>query len=88
MKENLLACVSLACLISSNFCGAQTPDLSGKNFFDDETGNIVNLATGVVYKKLGDGTLLNLNSGEIYKRIADGTIIRLETNIKVPIEIR
>ena len=72
------------------FCqlGAQTPDLSGSNFFKDGTGNIINLTDGVVYKELDDGTLLNLNSGELYKRIADGTIIKLNTSIAVPIKIK
>ena len=72
------------------FCqlGAQTPDLSGSNFFKDSTGNIINLTDGVVYKELDNGTLLNLNSGELYKRIADGTIIKLDTSIAVPIKIK
>ena len=72
------------------FCrlGAQTPDLSGSNFFKDSTGNIINLTDGVVYKELDDGTLLNLSSGELYKRIADGTIIKLDTRITVPIKIK
>ena len=72
------------------FCqlGAQAPNLSGNNFFNDGTGNIVNITDGVVYKKLDDGTLLNLNSGELYKRIADGTIIKLDTKISVPIKIK
>ena len=68
--------------------GAQTPDLSGSNFFKDGTGNIINLTNGVVYKELGDGTLLNLSSGELYKRVADGTIIKLDTGISVPIKIK
>ena len=67
---------------------AQTPNLSGKDFFNDGTGNIINLTTGTVYKDLGDGTVLNLNSGEIYKKVADGTIIKLETDINIPIKIR
>ncbi len=67
---------------------AQAPDLSGSNFFKDNTGNIINLTDGIVYKELGDGTLLNLSSGELYKRIADGTIIKLDTKISVPIRIK
>ena len=67
---------------------SQTPDFSGDNFIKDGAGNIVNLTNGIVYKDIGDGTLLNLNSGELYKKIADGTIIRLETEIKVPINIK
>ena len=67
---------------------AQTPNLSGKDFLNDGTGNIVNLTTGAVYKDLGDGTVLNLSSGEIYKKVADGTIIKLETDINIPLEIR
>ena len=72
------------------FCqlGAQAPNISGSNFFNDGTGNIINLTDGVVYKELDDGTLLNLSSGELYKRIADGTIIKLDTKISVPIKIK
>ena len=75
-------------LVLNSISVAQTPNLSGKDFLNDGTGNIVNLTTGAVYKDLGDGTVLNLNSGEIYKKIADGTIIKLETDINIPIEIK
>ena len=64
------------------------PTFLGIIFFNDGTGNIVNLTDGVVYKELDDGTLLNLSSGELYKRIADGTIIKLDTKISVPIKIK
>ncbi|MEC9247686.1 MAG: hypothetical protein VX986_01545 [Pseudomonadota bacterium] len=75
-------------LLLSNFSVAQTPNLSGKDFLNDGTGNIINMTTGAVYKDLGDGTVLNLKSGEIYKRVADGTIIKLETDINIPIKIK
>ena len=84
--QNIL--IFLVATIYSYQISAQTPDLSGSNFFKDGTGNIINLTDGIVYKDLGDGALLNLSSGELYKRIADGTIIKLDTKIAVPIKIK
>jgi len=87
VKISLIFPIAIALLLS-DLSIAQTPNLSGKDFFNDGTGNIINLTTGVVYKDLGDGTVLNLKSGEIYKKVADGTVIKLETDINIPIEIK
>ena len=88
MKRILAVFIIITGFFNGSALKAQTPELSGKNFFKDGTGNIINLSSGIVYKDLGDGTLLNLNSGELYKRISDGTIIKLETDINVPIKIK
>ena len=88
MKNIINILTFLLFLYYSHSVTSEVMNFSNDNLIADGNGNIIDLASGTIFKELEDGTVLNTKSGILYKKLPDGSVLKLQTELNIPIIVR